>query len=200
MPLLGIITCLKEAQNIRAGVKHKYGNTISVDSKQAALETYLCKTKELQIHYSLYGGETHTRTLFLSTQMQNQKFKEGETNTIFVNLTKVIALNEKLLDTCMTDINIYNEDNIIVLFEEISENFHHIKITTLNRLQNQTVIVKYNFEEGMKKTKILTVPSSSMMIQQESERVNLIQTVTLAGVTVVEVWCSSSFWSHSSAS
>ena len=268
----------------------KYGNKISVDSKQAALEINQCKTKELQIHYSLYGGKEHSRTLFvlkdvhqLGTDVQviddcdlfekelnvaidkiinrpgcsqrtlvkvgritnskswktrigqssekvrnplkdteenaqqnrclktsvtasaevdgskfsttfdldpmkcfnsdaELKFKEGETNTIFVNLTEGIAFNEKLFDTCLTGINIYDQDKMKVPFEEMAEDFHRIKITTLNRLRNQSLMVEYNFEGRMKKTKILTVPSSPMMIQQESERVNLIQTVTLAGV------------------
>ena len=59
--------------------------------------------------------------------------------------------------------------------------FHLVKITALNRRKNQTLTVEYNFEGGMKKTKTLFVPYSPMIVQQELERADFIQTVTLAG-------------------
>jgi len=97
------------------------------------------------------------------------KSENGEKNTIFVNLKRGGAFSQKLFDICLTHIEIYDQDKKEVSFEKVPGHSHRVKITSLNRVKNQTLTVAYNFRGNMTKTKILLVPSSEQLRVQQPD-------------------------------
>lgn len=92
-------------------------------------------------------------------------FEEVDANTFLVNLTNDKVANEKLFDLCLISLKIHDEDMKEVPFEEVTGN-SLVKITALNREENKTLTVEYNFLGNMKKTKTLYVPYSPFLYQQ----------------------------------
>ena len=70
----------------------------------------------------------------------------------YMNLTQSIPFNEKLFDTCLTKINIYDQNQREILFEEVAGHSHRVKITSVNRVKNQTLTIDYNFHGNISTT------------------------------------------------
>ena len=91
---------------------------------------------------------------------------------IFLNLIKGMSYNEELFYTCLTGININHiQNNTKYFVKEIKKVRQHpiVKISGLDRLENQKLTVEYKFMGRMKKTKEVYVPLSQFLVQQKEE-------------------------------
>ena len=114
------------------------------------------------------------------------KYEEEGNNIIVINLTKDIEFNDKLFETCLTSIDIYDQYKTDIAFEKLTEKPNRVKIVDLKRLKNQTLTVQYNFQGGLKKTKQIFVPYSPLSVRLEEEKVKrnmMIKTATIVGGT-----------------
>ena len=117
-------------------------------------------------------------------QKKELKYEEEGNHIIFVNLTNDIAFNDKLFETCLTSIDIYDQNRTDIAFEELTEKPNNVRILDLKRLKNQTLTVQYNFQGGLKKTKQIFVPYSPSSVRLEEEKVKrnmMIKIATIVG-------------------
>ena len=115
------------------------------------------------------------------------KYEEEGNDILFVDLTKDIAFNAKLFETCLTRIKIFDQNKAAIPFKKLAQNPNRIKIVNLNRLKNQTLTVQYSFQGGLNKTKQIFVPYSLLSVRLETERVEkkrMVKTATIVGAVV----------------
>ena len=110
------------------------------------------------------------------------KLEEGDRNTVFVNLTRGMAFDEKLFNECLTEIKIFDQNDLEIPYEEVAGYSHRAKITSLKRLENQTLTVEYKFQGNMKKIKELFVPETP---QKKDSLITIIVSAAGGGTMVV---------------
>ena len=145
--------------------RQKIGNTV----RNKCLKTSVTATAEVD-------GTTYQTTFEMDPMKcfnsnASLKFEEREGHAIIVDVTKDAAFHEKFFQECrLDDIKIFTENDKEVQYEKVKETPNRVKISTLDRKENTTLTIEYNFEGGMKRTKKLFVPFSQSLVQQEAER------------------------------
>ena len=89
---------------------------------------------------------------------------------IFVNLTQGVSHQKQFLETCLTGIKIYSENNTEINFEEVEGYSNRARISNLDRQEDVNLTVEYTLKGNSKITRELFIPHSKTLVQQTDKK------------------------------